>query len=53
MPMCGMEFEWFNFTETPQSWADKKGVGPDADHAGHVRLLAAARESNRASTSRR
>ena len=27
-PMCGMEFEWFNFLETPQSWADKKGVGP-------------------------
>src|SRR4029450_368164 len=28
IPMCGLEFEWFNFTETPQSWADKKGVGP-------------------------
>ena len=28
MPMCGLEFEWFNFIETPQSWADKKGVGP-------------------------
>ena len=28
MPLCGMEFEWFNFIETPQSWADKKGVGP-------------------------
>jgi glutamine synthetase len=27
-PMTGMEFEWFNFKETPQSWADKKGVGP-------------------------
>jgi glutamine synthetase len=27
-PMCGLEFEWFNFAETPQSWADKKGVGP-------------------------
>ena len=26
--MCGMEFEWFNFAETPQSWADKKGVAP-------------------------
>ena len=26
--MCGMEYEWFNFAETPQSWADKKGVGP-------------------------
>lgn len=28
-PMCGVEFEWFNFTETPQSWAAKKGVGPE------------------------
>ena len=27
-PMCGMEYEWFNFAETPQSWAEKKGVGP-------------------------
>ncbi len=26
--MTGMEFEWFNFAETPQSWADKRGVGP-------------------------
>ena len=29
MPMTGMEFEWFNFLETPQSWAAKKGVGPE------------------------
>jgi glutamine synthetase len=29
MPMAGMEFEWFNFAETPQSWAAKKGVGPE------------------------
>ncbi len=28
-PMTGMEFEWFNFRETPQSWAAKKGVGPE------------------------
>ncbi|CAG1015814.1 glutamine synthetase [Burkholderiaceae bacterium] len=28
MPMCGVEFEWFNFAETPQSWAAKKGVDP-------------------------
>ena len=28
LPMAGMEFEWFNFAETPQSWAAKKGVGP-------------------------
>jgi glutamine synthetase len=27
-PMAGMEFEWFNFQETPQSWAAKQGVGP-------------------------
>jgi len=29
VPMAGMEFEWFNFAETPQSWAAKKGVGPE------------------------
>jgi glutamine synthetase len=28
-PFCGVEFEWFNFAETPQSWAAKKGVGPE------------------------
>jgi glutamine synthetase len=28
-PMCGLEFEWFNFCETPQSWAAKRGVGPE------------------------
>ena len=27
-PMAGMEFEWFNFAETPQSWDAKQGVGP-------------------------
>ena len=27
--MTGMEFEWFNFNETPQSWAAKRGVGPE------------------------
>ncbi|MEO5770738.1 MAG: glutamine synthetase [Burkholderiaceae bacterium] len=26
--MAGVEFEWFNFTETPLSWAEKRGVGP-------------------------
>ncbi|HWI82490.1 glutamine synthetase family protein [Ramlibacter sp.] len=26
--MAGLEFEWFNFRETPQSWAAKQGVGP-------------------------
>jgi glutamine synthetase len=29
LPMCGVEFEWFNFSETPQSWAAKRGVGPE------------------------
>lgn len=29
MPMAGMEFEWFNFLETPRTWADKKGVAPE------------------------
>ena len=27
--MTGMEFEFFNFLETPQSWAGKKGVNPE------------------------
>ena len=27
--MTGMEFEWYNFAETPQSWAAKKGVLPE------------------------
>jgi glutamine synthetase len=26
--MCGAEFEWFNFAETPQSWADKNHTQP-------------------------
>ncbi len=26
--MTGIEYEFFNFTETPQSWAAKKGVDP-------------------------
>jgi glutamine synthetase len=26
--MCGLEFEWFNFAETPHSWAQKQGVDP-------------------------
>ncbi|MFY9512663.1 MAG: glutamine synthetase family protein [Rubrivivax sp.] len=29
MVMAGMEFEWFNFAETPQSWAAKQGVAPE------------------------
>ncbi len=28
-PMAGMEFEWFNFAETPQTWAAKRGVAPE------------------------
>jgi glutamine synthetase len=27
-PRCGLEFEWFNFQETPQSLADKRYVAP-------------------------
>lgn len=27
-PMCGMEFEWFNFAETAQSWAAKNHCNP-------------------------
>jgi glutamine synthetase len=32
--MTGMEFEWFNFRETPATWAAKKGVGPEPLSAG-------------------
>src|SRR5437588_9727249 len=28
-PMCGIEVEWFNFAETPQSWAEKGYVRPE------------------------
>ena len=28
-PACGMEFEWFNFRETPQSWRDKGYIRPE------------------------
>lgn len=28
-PMCGIEFEWFNFAETPKSWAEKGYVRPE------------------------
>jgi glutamine synthetase len=28
MPMCGLEFEFFNFVETPQTWSAKQGVDP-------------------------
>lgn len=27
-PMCGMEFEWFNFLEDSHSWQHKKGIEP-------------------------
>jgi glutamine synthetase len=27
-PRCGLEFEWFNFKETPASWAAKGHVAP-------------------------
>jgi glutamine synthetase len=42
--MTGMEFEWYNFAETPQSWAAKKGGGARAADARHVWLFAAARQ---------
>jgi len=29
LPMAGMEFEWFNFSETPQSLAAKRFVAPE------------------------
>ena len=28
-PMCSLEFEFFNFAETPHSWHEKKGVDPE------------------------
>ena len=28
-PMCSLEFEFFNFAETPHTWAEKKGVDPE------------------------
>ncbi len=28
LAMVGAEFEFFNFAETPHTWAEKKGVGP-------------------------
>ena len=28
IPMCGLEFEFFNFVETPQTWAAKQGIDP-------------------------
>jgi glutamine synthetase len=45
--MCGMEYEWFNFAETPQSWAEKKGVAPTTITPGMFgySLLARQRES--------
>jgi glutamine synthetase len=27
--MTGMEYEWFNFRETPQTWAAKQGTNPE------------------------
>jgi glutamine synthetase len=27
--MAGMEYEWFNFRETPQSWAARRGIDPE------------------------
>src|SRR5690606_9177007 len=27
-PVFGLEFEWFNFKETPESWAEKQFINP-------------------------
>ena len=27
--LCGVEFEWYNFAESPKSWNDKNGVAPE------------------------
>jgi glutamine synthetase len=43
-PMCGMEFEWFNFTGDAAVVGGQERRRAGADHAGHVRLFAAARE---------
>jgi glutamine synthetase len=32
--MVGAEFEFFNFAETPQSWAAKKGIAPEPISSG-------------------
>ena len=29
VPMCSLEFEFFNFAETPHSWAAKHGIDPE------------------------
>ena len=34
LPMCGIEFEWFNFAETPQSWSEKGYVRPQTITSG-------------------
>ena len=40
-PMCGLEFEFFNFIETPQTWAAKQGVRRPTPH--HARACSAIR----------
>lgn len=47
-PMCGLEFEWFNFRETPQSWAEKKGVDPTPLTPGMFGYSLARANENRA-----
>ena len=53
LPMAGMEFEWFNFNETPAQLGRQEGRGPAEPDAGHVRLFAAAHERRTASSSTR
>jgi glutamine synthetase len=33
-PMCGMEFEWYNFAETPQSLKEKRFTDPEPHTPG-------------------
>jgi glutamine synthetase len=42
--VVGSEYEFFNFKETPETWAAKRGNDPTPITPGHVRLLAAAGE---------
>ena len=39
-PMCSLEFEFFNFAETPQSWAAKKGLDPTLNAVSTLFILA-------------
>ena len=53
MPMCGMEYEWFNFAETPQSWAREEGRGADARSRRACSATRCCARTRTASSSRR